>query len=66
MVVALVILEGLKSILVAEILSVLEGLVALKGFSIMANMGEKDPSHFLIALEGLVVERFALFFIERY
>ena len=49
MVVALVVLEGLKSTLVAEILSVLEGLVALEGFSIMANIGKKIHRIFLVA-----------------
>ena len=54
MVVTLVVLEELKSTLVAEILFVLEGLVALEGFSLMANIGKKIRRIFLVALKGLV------------
>ena len=55
----MVVLEGLKSTLVAEILSVLEGSVALEEFSIMANIGIKDPSHFFVTLDGLIADGFA-------
>ena len=52
MVVTLVVLEGLKCILMAEMFSVLEE------FSIMANIGKKIRRIF-VALEGLVAEEFA-------
>ena len=41
MVAALFVLEGPKSTLVAKILSILEGLAALEGFSLMANIAIK-------------------------